>query len=62
MHHFYVRKKQFLAFDGRHLEARHLNLQHFVLNDSQNYEHDKQCAYNVTSRRLRVTIVAVEKQ
>ena len=25
-------------------------------------EHGKQCTYNVTSRRVRTTIVAVEKQ
>jgi hypothetical protein len=27
-----------------------------------NYEQDRQCTYNVTLRRVRVTIVAMEKQ
>jgi hypothetical protein len=30
--------------------------------DRMNVEQDRQCTYNATSRRVRVTIVAVEKQ
>jgi len=32
------------------------------MSNSRHYEQDKQCTYNVTLMRVRVTIVEVEKQ